>query len=82
MLQQCPIFITVTQFVSADGRCAGGGSPSSVSGNASFGSFDAHKKMRQQIKKRQAHACRFLHYLPNPIFCFINSYFSFAIGTT
>ena len=34
--------ITVTQFVSADGRCAGGNSPSSVSGNTSFGSFDTH----------------------------------------
>ena len=35
----------VTQFVSADGRYAGGNSPSSVSGKVSFGNFDAHIKI-------------------------------------
>ena len=41
--------MNVTQFVSADGRCAGGDSPFSVSGNVSFGNFDTHITIRKDV---------------------------------
>ena len=40
---------SVTQFVFADGRCAGGDSPFSVSENVSFGNFDTHRIIRKTV---------------------------------